>query len=277
MRNLIISDGLGYDLTVPEQINIAAEAGWDGMFTDWHLGDDLEAYAKAMDLAKMKYQSVHAPFGKTYLLWESELDGDEYADMQIECLRQSKNAGVDMVVMHAIIGMERCTPTALGLKRFERIFTAAENLRVTVALENTEGEIYVEALMKEFGSSPYVRFCIDTGHEMCYNQSRDLIGKYADKLVCTHLNDNMGQTGEKITWLDDSHLLPFDGVADWQRIADRLNAAGYSGDLTFELTSKNKPERNTHDRYSHLDYKGFVTLALQRAKRFREIIDRTAL
>lgn len=273
MRKLIISDGLGYDLSLSEQIYIAAEAGWNGMFTSWHLGDDLEANAKVMDLAGMKYQSVHAPFGKTHLLWESEVDGDQYADMQIECLRQSKNAGVELVVAHAIIGMERNTPTSLGLRRFERIFTAAENMRVTVALENTEGEVYLEALMKEFGSSPYVRFCIDTGHEMCYNQGRDIIGKYAHKLICTHLNDNMGQTGEAITWLDDSHLLPFDGVADWQGIANRLNAAGYSGDLTFELTSKNKPDRHTHDRYSHLDYKAFITLALERARRFREIIE----
>ena len=273
MRKLIISGGLGFDLSVFEQIEVLSDIGWDGMFTDWRKGTDIEAYAKALDARKMKYQSIHAPFSKVDKIWESELDGDAYAEEQIECIRQSAGAGVHLVVAHAIIGMERCTPTSLGLRRFERIFTAAENLGVTVALENTEGEIYVEALMKEFGSSPYVRFCIDTGHEMCYNQNRDLIGKYADKLVCTHLNDNMGQTGEKITWHDDSHLLPFDGVADWQGIADRLNAAGYKGDLVFELTSKNKPQRHTHDRYSHLDYKGFVTLALERAKRFREIIE----
>ena len=168
--------------------------------------------------------------------------------------------------------MERCTPTTLGLRRYEKIFTAAENLGVTVALENTEGEIYVEALMREFGSSDRVRFCIDTGHEMCYNASRDLIGKYADKLICTHLNDNMGQTGDSITWLDDSHLLPFDGVGNWQGIADRLNKAGYKGDLTFELTSRNKPERNTHDIYAGLDFRGFTALALEKAKRFRELI-----
>ena len=275
MRKLIVSAGMGFDISVPRQVEILSELGWDGMFSDWKEGVDLEVYARALEDRKMKYQSVHAPFGKVDLLWESETDGDAYADVQIECLRRSKDVGVDLVVAHAIIGMERCTPTTLGLHRFERIFTAAENLGVTVALENTEGEVYVEALMKEFGSSDRVRFCIDTGHEMCYNGSRDMIGKYGKKLICTHLNDNMGQTGASITWLDDSHVLPFDGVADWQGIADRLNAAGYKGDLTFELTCKNKPERHTHDKYADLDFRGFAALALERAKRFREMIDST--
>lgn len=84
---------------------------------------------------------------------------------------------------------------------------------------------------------------------------------------------NVAQTGDSITWLDDSHLLPFDGVGDWNGIADRLKKAGYKNHLTFELTSKNKPERNTHDIYAHLDCQGFVALALERAKKFRSILE----
>ena len=272
MRKLAVALGMGYDVHPVEQIKILKEIGWDGVFSGWCPGENIEAYAKAISETGMMYQSIHAPFHNVDKIWESETDGDKYTEEQIECLRRAKDVGVDLVVAHAIIGMERCTPTALGLKRFERIFNAAENLGVTVALENTEGEIYVEALMREFGSSDRVRFCIDTGHEMCYNGSRDMIGKYASKLICTHLNDNMGQTGDSITWLDDSHVLPFDGVADWNNIAARLNAAGYKGDLTFELTSRNKPERHTHDKYAHLDFTGFATLALEKAKQFREII-----
>ena len=272
MRKLIVALGMGFGNSVEDQMRAVAEIGWDGIFTGWSPKENLEDYARWADDNKLKYQSVHAPFGNVDKIWESETEGDKYTEEQIECLRRSRAVGVDLVVAHAIIGMDRCTPTALGLRRFEKIFTAAENLGVTVALENTEGEIYVEALMKEFGSSDRVRFCIDTGHEMCYNASRDIIGKYADKLICTHLNDNMGQTGDSITWLDDSHLLPFDGVGDWQGIADRLNKAGYKGDLTFELTSRSKPERNTHDIYASLDFNGFASLALEKAKRFRELI-----
>ncbi len=272
MNKLVLNTGLGFDTPTAEQIKIMHEVGWEGFFPCWEKGEDLCAYARLADELGMLFQSVHAPFGEVDRLWESEELGGSYADYQIECLRAAKDAGVDLVIQHAIIGMERCTPTALGLKRYEKIFTAAENLGVTVALENTEGEIYVEALMREFGSSPNVRFCIDTGHEMCYNECRDLIGKYADKLVSTHLNDNFGRTGNEITWLDDSHVLPFDGIADWSGIVSRLKAAGYKGDLTFELTSKSKPQRNTHHIYSGLDLKAFMALALDRAKRIREMM-----
>ena len=273
MNKLVLGLGNAYKVTPLEEIKIFHEVGWEGFFSGWCYGENIESYAKLADELGMYYQSVHAPFHRVDKIWDDEgIDGDKAVEEQIECIKQSKAVGVDLVIVHAIIGMEKCTPTALGLKRFEKIFTAAENNGVTVALENTEGEIYVEALMKEFGSSDNVRFCIDTGHELCYNGGRNIIGKYADKVVCTHLNDNLGQTGDIITWHDDAHLMPFDGIADWNGIAARLKAAGYKGDITLELTSANKPERHTHDRYAHLDCKGFAALALEKAKQFKALM-----
>lgn len=276
MKKLVIGTGMGFPISSEEQIQIFSKVGWDGVFTGWAENDArVESLGRLVEDCGLYYQSIHAPFDKLHRIWEREGEEGEYeTDRIIRCINDCSRIGVDLMVCHAIIGMDRHTPTALGLKRFEKIFNAAEQKGITVAMENTEGEEYLEALLDEFGSSRYVRFCIDTGHEMCYNGSRDLIGKYADKLVCTHLNDNLAQTGEKITWLDDAHLLPFDGVADWQRIASRLKAANYQGDYTFEVTSKSKPERNTHDIYKDLDFTAFVTLALEKAKRFAEIMEK---
>ena len=272
MSKLIIATGMGFKIPILEQIQILGQIGWDGVFTDCSADRVNEDYAKALYERGMIYQSTHAPFGRVDTLWEKGEDGDAYADELVACLKNTADAGVNLMILHAIIGMEKCTPTELGLPRFEKIFNAAEKYGVKVALENTEGEVYVEYLMKHFGNSDKVGFCIDTGHEMCYNARRDIIGKYASKLCCTHLNDNMGQTGSQITWHDDSHLLPFDGTADWEGIAARLKAAGYDKELTFELTSLNKPERNTHDIYKELDFIGFSTLALEKAKKFREMM-----
>lgn len=79
-------------------------------------------------------------------------------------------------------------------------------------------------------------------------------------------------TGDEITWLDDSHMMPFDGLADWKNIAKRLNAARFQGDLTFELVGKNRPERHTHDIYAALDMNAFLALALEKAKQFRTML-----
>ena len=272
MNKLVVATGMGFNIPTIEQIKILHEIGWEGVFTDVSADKVREDVAKALYERGMLYQSTHSPFGKVDKLWEEGEAGDAYADELVACVKNTAAVGVPLMILHTIIGMEKCTPTEIGLPRFEKIIKAGEKYGVKIALENTEGEIYLEYLMKHLGSSDYVGFCIDTGHEMCYNASRDIIGKYADKLCCTHLNDNMGQTGEKITWHDDSHLLPFDGVGDWNGIAARLKKANYAGDFTFELTSKNKPERNTHDIYADLDYTAFATLAFEKAKKFRELM-----
>ena len=103
-----------------------------------------------------------------------------------------------------------------------------------IAFENTEGEEYLTALMNAFKNDPSVGFCWDTGHEMCYNHSKDMLSLYGDKLICTHLNDNLGIRNYegKITYLDDLHLLPFDGIADWDNLAARLKAHNYHDTLT---------------------------------------------
>ena len=143
---------------------------------------------------------------------------------------------------------------------------------VIVAMENTEGEAYLDCVLNSFHEHPFVRFCIDTGHEMCYDHCHDLIGKYADKLYCTHLNDNLGMSGDSITWLDDLHLLPFDGAADWQGIASRLRAAAYRGDLTFEVKLEGREGRHEHDAYRAMPFEAYAALALERAKRFERML-----
>ena len=91
-------------------------------------------------------------------------------------------------------------------------------------------------------------------------------------MFSTHLNDNMGITGDHLTWRDDSHMLPFDGVADWQGIADRMNAVGYKDVLTFELTRFNRPDRHTSDAYEKMSFEEYASLAFEKARKFAELI-----
>lgn len=268
MRKLILNAGIDEN-----SLRTVRQAGWDGVFTGWNEAPEFDEAAERIRSLGLIYQSIHAPYTRVHLLWEDAGEGGKAeTERQIACLRSAARAGVDLVVMHAIIGMMRCTPTELGLERYARIFDAAAELGVRVAVENTEGEVYLDALMQAFADRPNIGFCIDTGHELCYNYGHDLIGKYGHRLFGTHLNDNMGMTGDQVTWYDDSHMLPFDGAADWQGIADRLRRAGYNGMLTFELTQFNKPERHTSDAYEAMDYAGFVSAALERARRFGELM-----
>lgn len=142
------------------------------------------------------------------------------------------------MVSHVMIGFDKHTPTETGLGNFERIVSEADKLGVKIAFENTEGEEYLAAVMEHFKDCDTVGFCLDTGHEICYNPGSDMLSLYGDRLIHTHINDNLGVCGDEITYLDDLHLLPFDGVCDFDGVAGRLVRCGYDGTLTFELKQK---------------------------------------
>ena len=271
MRKLVLNSIISKKLSLKDEIRVIAETGWDGIFTGWSGKGSLKEFAEEAEKNGLYYQSVHAPFGGAAKLWDEGTAGDDEVNRLTDCLRDTADIGVDLVIMHAIIGFDKFTPTELGVCRFKKLFDEAERLGIKIALENTEGECYLEKLMEASKGRQNVGFCIDTGHEMCYNYSKDLIGKYSGRVIATHLNDNMKITGDRITFHDDAHMMPFDGLADWQGIADRLKSAGYEGPLTFELTQYPKPDKHTHDIYQSLDDRQFIELAFEKAKKFREM------
>jgi sugar phosphate isomerase/epimerase len=80
-------------------------------------------------------------------------------------------------------------------------------------------------------------------------------------------------TGDELTFYDDSHLLPFDGVGDWQNIAQRIADSGFNGTLSFEVISKGRPERDTHSIYRKLSDQEYVNEAYRKALQFRDMLE----
>lgn len=272
-RKICINLNPGFkDVSFEACLDSMKAAGFDGVFTGWTPGDMVRRAAIIREKG-LYFQSVHAPFTKAHKPWEEGEEGEAEIDSLIECIRECSAAGVPIVVIHPIIGMDRHNPTDLGIERFSRLVKEAEKLGIMLAFENVEGIEYLEKIIAELGSSPAVGYCWDTGHEMCYNGSMDVPALFGDKLICTHLNDNLGQTDPNvITWLDDSHLFPFDGIADWQGIADRLDRINYSGELTFELTIASKPGKNTHDIYKDLTLDSYFKLVYEKAVQFAQLL-----
>ena len=99
-------------------------------------------------------------------------------------------------------------------------------------------------------------------------------GRYPGRLLCTHINDNLGirDWGGSITWHDDLHLLPFDGIGDWEGIAARLK--DFDGPLTFELGVFPKPNRHENDKYVRLSPEEYLAEAYARACRVAVLAER---
>ena len=261
-----------------DQLEVIKAEGFDQFFyTERRNQPRAEDEAIAEKAAKLGigFHSIHAPFYGMDDLWHDE-DGELAEIMRKELFNSIDNChnlDVPIVVMHAIIGMDNHTPTELGLERIGEIIDYAVKRGVVIGFENTEGECYLKALLDKFGEIENVGFTFDSGHELCYNGGSDMLGKYGKYLVSTHLDDNHGMSDpEHPNFLDDYHLLPFDGYADWEGIARRLNQCGFEGSLTFEVDSKGRCGSHSNDMYLGLSLEQYVAKAYEHAVRFRDLV-----
>ncbi len=261
----------GTGLSPDEHIALLSRIGWDGFFTDWH--PELTAdYAAAAQKHGLLYSSIHAPFTGSHRMWELEATPEAHEaalaeiEVQLACLRDCAVHGVPVMVVHPFIGFDDHTVTEAGIRNFGVLIDEADCLGVTMAFENVEGEEYLAAIMEHFTDRPSVRFCLDTGHELCYNRGKDMLAIHGDKLGYTHFNDNIGVTGEDITWRDDLHLVMGDGIADFSHVMERILKTPYRGILICEMTRQNKPDGHTHDGYAAMELAAFYRLCLERMR-----------
>lgn len=275
---LCLGTGLDFDeVPAVEQIEIMKSVGFDQFFycekKNQRASDD-EAVAEKAAKIGIGFHSIHAPFYAMDDMWHDE--SGELAKIMEQELKNSidncHNLDVPIVVMHAIIGMDNNTPTELGLERIGNVIDYAVKRGVKIGFENTEGECYLKALLDKYGELENVGFTYDSGHELCYNGGSDMLGKYGKYLISTHLDDNRGMTDpEHPNFLDDYHLLPFDGNADWEGIARRLNKCGFDGSLTLEVDSKGRCGSHSNDKYLGMSIEQFVSAAYDSAVRFRNL------
>ncbi len=272
-KKLILGTYLWEDIDPEAEVLMIKKAGFDGFFSDTNAINIIPLYAELAKREGLIYQSHHAPFGDMYIIWEGS---DEEALPVLDELKNNIDVcaenHVPIVIFHVIIGMDRHNPNEIGAERFRQLALYAREKGVKVAFENTEGEEYLSCIMDVCKDLDNVGFCFDSGHEKCYNHDHDMLALYGDRLIATHLNDNLGMKDEKImTWHDDLHLLPFDGNADWKNIVERLKKSTCPECLTFELVTKNKPGRNEHDIYSKLTRQEYLNEAYKRACRVKEL------
>lgn len=269
-KQLCLGLNADFGVSYEEQLSLLKAAGFDGFFVVWNDRLDWQGLVRRAEESGLLFQSIHAPWGKAADMWHDDNVKGAAAVAELkQCVDTCVMCGVSLLVAHAFVGFEEHNPTAIGLARFGEVVDYAQKRGVNIAFENTEGEEYLAALMSRFADADNVGFCWDSGHEMCYNHSKDMLALYGDRLLCTHLNDNLGISdyGGKTIWTDDLHLLPFDGVADWQDIVVRLDRCGFDNVLTFELNKTSKPNRHDNDVYERMDITEYIAEAYKRACR----------
>ncbi len=242
-------------------MDIIKSVGYDATFTHWKK-NDTEAIANHAARIGLYYQSIHAPHIKTEKMWEDCEEAKIKLDELLACLNDCARFDIPIMVLHTFMGFEDHSPNEIGLSNFARLVDEAERLGVKLAFENLEGEEYLAAVMERFSDSKAVGFCFDSGHQSCYNHKTDMLALYGDRLIHTHLNDNLGVSGDKISAFDDLHLPIGEGINDWKNVIQKIRATGYSNVMMAELKLKNQPGHNELDRFIAMPIEEFYAFSL---------------
>lgn len=257
-----------YHIPTCDVIRLLRETGFDAVSPEWEPDIDLNAIVETAKQCGLTVQSLHAPYGKMQEMWSRDA---AVAKAEIfSALDACFTFHIPVLVMHAWIGFDyQFNPESLYYENFDEIVSYAKKRNVQIAFENTEGEEFLFALMERYAEEPAVGFCWDSGHEMCYNHSQDLLAKLGDRLIMTHINDNLGisRFDGKTFWTDDLHLLPYDGIGDWDDNIARLKKAQHLDILNFELNINSKPNRHENDCYKEMPYEQYFAEAFKRACR----------
>jgi sugar phosphate isomerase/epimerase len=102
-------------------------------------------------------------------------------------------------------------------RKWDATFSSLEHLSlfarqrgVTIAIENTPGEMATPANLKNFlvqTRLANVKLCFDTGHAHLDGGVVPALETARDLIATSHIHDNHGER--------DEHLLPFEGTIDW--------------------------------------------------------------
>ena len=266
-----ISVSSSYGVPVPELVRLVGRTGFDAVSPEWEENDDFAETAEAARESGLAIQSLHGPFDVAAKMWSADTDDSEEAMRKLLLsLETCKQYSIPVMVVHVWMGFDNIpAPNSEGFENFGKLVKKAEEYGVKIAFENTEGDELLFALMEHFDGNGNVGFCWDSGHEMCYNHSMDLLARFGDRLIMTHLNDNLGisRFDGKTYWTDDLHLLPFDGIADWDYNVARMKKAKKQEYINYELNIRSKPNRHENDAYGEMPIERYFTEAYNRACR----------
>ncbi len=242
MRHIHISAIIGSTLPVETQFQIFHETGFDGVFATFTGTEPVEEWARAAAKYKLEFEAVQGSFQQANLLWEGGMAGREYLKLlKYKLIDTCSRIGVGKCVMHVTAGNTAPEISGESLSLFRDLCDYAASEHVQVCFENMELPVHLDSVMEHI-TDPFHGFCWDCGHNACYTPHIDMMEKFGSRLKCVHLHDNFGVTRPgNIDRRDDRHLLPFDGVLDWNWVCDKLNSCHYDGPVTLELSIQGKP------------------------------------
>lgn len=263
-----------YSLPIKEVIFLLHQAGFSAISPVWSSEAALSEIVAATRAQGMTLQSLHAPARGIANLWNpDEAISSEIKNAVLCSIDACAQFQIPILVLHGWSGFDYTfREDTLYFDNFEQIVHHAKCKGIYIAFENLQGEEFLVALMKHFRDHDNVGYCWDSGHAHCYPHKTDFLAEFGDRLIMTHLNDNLGTRDPNgiPSGVDDLHFLPFDGTIDWTEKLQQLRTSRKLETLNFELKVTSHSKAPEDRIYENIPLPAYLAEAANRAKRIAE-------
>ncbi len=177
---------------------------------------------------------LHSMHGFTGPLENLTLTSEMYLAVNLNIIEFMRRLGMSTLVLHLPIATQPDLPSTLQNARavLDVLLPPAREAGITLAVENTYdpaqycAKDFFNALFNAYDEEE-VGLCYDSGHALMTNEE-DLLECFGDRLVAVHLHDNDG--------INDLHLPPGQGLADWQFLRYRIQSSRLAGPIHLEVS-----------------------------------------
>ena len=216
--------------------------------------EEVKAQRAKIESYGLKVHQAHAPW-----VWDAPRDRTpEDREMWLLAMKKALKGvsalGADLMVVHALCPYDDRDENpdeviALNEQFIADVADFAATYGITVCLENLPFKKHpvssVEAVcdIVDKLNRDNLKICLDTGHAAIFDPDvAAAVRCIGNRLATLHIHDNMGAS--------DSHLVPGDGIIDWDAFAKVLKDIGYNGVISLETSPKhgNFPKEQWSDR-----------------------------
>jgi hexulose-6-phosphate isomerase len=264
-------------MTLTECLQLAKDAGFDGIELNYNLDDDLSPKSGPKEYAAIRKQAEKIGIAISgicsFLYWPYPLtsndaakreQGFEYGKKMLECAHELGTQNV-LVVPGAVHIPWRTdyepVPNDVCDKRAReavaKMIPLAEKLDVFINIENIffNGYLMTPDEMNRFVdsfNSKHVRVHFDTGNIMMFQFPEHWISIIGNRIQNTHFKEF---TKKGTDYSLESFRPLLDGTTNWPAVAEALDKVGYKGYCTFEYFHPypHYPEALIHQTSDSLD------------------------
>ena len=261
MRKIGINYQYVSDMTREEQVKELVNMGFKATFTMTHEIEEHDLLANLFAKYGLSYETIHAPFRAINDIWMEGENGERMYQELSSCIDRCAMFGVPVMVIHMSSGLTPPPTTDVGRERYEKLIEYATQRDVKLAFENVRKLAHLAWIFEHFAENDTVKMCWDCGHETCYTPNVDFMKMFGHKVGCLHLHDNYGVMNQ------DSHLVPFDGVTDFEKVAQKIKTSGFEGTLMLEVL------QHGSQHYVGMTHEEYIQKAAQAAKRLAKLTE----